>query len=195
MNANSVISQDKVLQSALKLARNQHWEALRLADVAEDLQISLVALRRIIKDKENLIDLLWDQADAAMLAQCHFDDFISQSFATQFEQCVMSWLMSLHPCRQTVREMLMVRAEPGHLHIQIPTLTRVSQTVQWMRELCQRDALFFKRAAEETMLTCLFVNHVRIWLHDESENCERTRESLRRQTDRAVQLEKFWPGK
>lgn len=195
MTENAVISQDKVLQSALNLARKQHWEALRLAEIADDLQISLADLRRTIKDKENLVDLLWDQADAAMLAQCQFDDFISQSFATQFEQCVMSWLMFLHPYRQTVKEMLMVRAEPGHLHIQIPTLIRISQTVQWMRELCQRDALFFKRAAEETMLTCLFVSHVRFWLNDESENSESTRTSLRRQIEWAVQLEKFWPGK
>lgn len=195
MSGNSELSPDDVLQSALRLASDKHWEALRLNEIADDLQVSLADLRLIIKDKENLIDLLWDQTDAAMLNQCQSDDFLSQPFAAQFEQCAMCWLMSLHPYRQTVKEMLMVRAEPGHLHIQIPTLIRVSQTVQWMRELCQRDAVFLKRAVEESMLTGLFINHFRIWLNDDLENCQKTQESLHRQTERAVELEKFWPGK
>ncbi|MDH5480348.1 MAG: hypothetical protein OEX11_06290, partial [Nitrosomonas sp.] len=68
--------------------------------------------------------------------------------------------------------------EPGHLHIQIPAIMRVSRTVQWMREAAQRDATFMRRALEETALTSIYLATFVYWMNDISEHSKNTREFL-----------------
>lgn len=183
-----------ILNAALTLAKDRHWEAVRLQDVAEALGVSLVAIHAQIREKEDLVDLLWDEADQHMLATCQGSGFDNLDFPAQFETCVMTWLGYLAPFQTTVSQMLHVRLEPGHLHIQIPTLLRISRTVQWMRELCARSATFGRRAAEETVLTAVFVTTVVGWLTDSSRQSRRTRRRLARATRRAVRLGRLWPG-
>lgn len=189
----SEITPDTILDTALKLAVNQHWEALRLHDIALDLNVSLVELHQHITEKEDLIDLLWDRADRYMLANCQGTDFEDREFTEQFEHCVMNWLDCLAPHQNTVLQMIQVRLEPGHLHIQLPTLFRISRTVQWMRECCGREATFLKRASEEVVLSTIFITTASFWLTDNSQNTIRTRQYLTKAIHQAVRLEKFWP--
>ncbi|MEX1200614.1 MAG: TetR/AcrR family transcriptional regulator [Methylophaga sp.] len=185
---------DSILDTALELAANQHWEAVRLTDVALKMNLSLADLHLYINEKEDLIDLLWDRADRYMLLKCQSAVFDNPDFPAQFEHCVMTWLDSLAPYRNTVTQMLQVRLEPGHLHIQLPTLFRISRTVQWMREICGRDATFLKRASEEIALTTIFVTTACFWLRDKSMNASHTRSHLSYTIRNAVKLENFWPG-
>ncbi|MEX1199147.1 MAG: hypothetical protein WEB02_00005 [Methylophaga sp.] len=115
-------------------------------EIADYLGISLAQVSLVVRDKEALVDLPWDRADAKMLSVCSGDEFHTQSTEQQPQNCMMTWLKALHPNQKTVKEMLLIRLEPGHLHIQIPTLIRVSQTVQWIRELTRRNNTFVKRA-------------------------------------------------
>lgn len=188
------LNPEAILDAALELAANRHWEAVRLHDVALLMNVSLADLHAHIDEKEDLVDLLWDRADRHMLATCQGPDFDIHDFPTQFEHCVMSWLGCLAPYRNTVLQMIQVRLEPGHLHIQLPTLFRISRTVQWMRERCGRDATFLQRASEEVVLTTVFVTTASAWLTDESQNANRTREYLARVTRQAVRLGQLWPG-
>ncbi len=188
------LSPETILDAALELATSRHWEAVRLHDVALHMNASLVDLHAHIDEKEDLIDLLWDRADRHMLDTCEGPDFDIDDFPAQYERCVMSWLNCLAPYRNTVLQMIQVRLEPGHLHIQLPTLFRISRTVQWMRELCGRDATFLKRASEEVALTTVFVKTISFWLTDKSQDASRTREHLSRLIRQAVRLEQLWPG-
>jgi hypothetical protein len=74
--------------------------------------------------------------------------------------------------------MIGAKLEPGHIHIQIPAIMRISRTVQWMREAAQRDATFLRRALEETALTTLYLATFTHWMFDESNNSQRTRTFL-----------------
>ncbi|WP_168927494.1 TetR/AcrR family transcriptional regulator [Nitrincola alkalilacustris] len=189
----NTLTPDTLLDAALMLAADRHWEAVRLYDVARHLNISLAEVHELISEKENLIDLLWDRADAHMLATCRGTEFDALDFPAQYEQCVMSWLACLAPHRRTVRQMLQVRLEPGHLHIQLPTLLRISRTVQWMRELCGREATFLKRASEEIALSTIFVTSAAGWINDDSEDARRTRHNLAFAIRQAVRLGRLWP--
>lgn len=195
MSRKPVPDPEQVLDAALALAADRHWEAVRLYEVAARLETDLGRIRACVPDKEALVDVIWDRADAAMLADAgtRADGFLALDFAGRFEYCLMAWLVPLRPHRRTVAEMLQVRMEPGHFHIQIPTLIRVSHTVQWMRELCRRDATFLRRAAEETALTTVFVSTVATWLRDESPDEHVTREALARRFARAASLGRLWP--
>lgn len=186
-------SSTKLLNAALSLAQDKHWEALRLYEIADYLDISLAQVHSLIPDKETLVDLLWDRADAEMLSACAGNAFQKQSAEQQLQSCIMAWLKPLHPHQKTVKEMLLVRLEPGHLHIQLPTLIRISQTVQWMRELSQRDNTFIKRALDESMLTFLFVSHLIMWLRDSTTDAIATERALQQHIRQAVALEKLFP--
>ena len=74
--------------------------------------------------------------------------------------------------------MILAKCEPGHLHIQIPAVMRISRTVQWMREAAHQNATFLVRALEETVLTSIYLTTFIFWLQDESEDSQRTRALL-----------------
>jgi len=64
--------------------------------------------------------------------------------------------------------------EPGHLHIQIPALMRISRTVQWWREAAHRSTSCVQRAIEETGLTAIYLTTFIYWLYDDSHNATAT---------------------
>lgn len=171
------LSPQEILDAALHCAADRHWEAVRLADVAAALDIPLAEMRTHVPDKESLVDLLWDRADTALLHKAGDSLLLTADIPARIEQLVFAWLEPLAPHRRTVREMLLVRLEPGHLHIQLPTLIRVSKTVQWLREAAGLRATFAWRALEESALTALFVATVATWLHGNGEH--RARDLLR----------------
>ena len=171
------VSLQDVLDSALRQAAGRHWESVRLNDIAAELGCPLAEIRRLCRDKEALVDALWDRADAAMLARADVADLHNMEMPARIETLVFAWLQPLAAYRRTVREMLLVRLEPGHLHIQLPTLIRVSRSVQWLREAAGLRATFAWRAMEESALSALFVATVAAWLQDSGEH--RARRLLR----------------
>jgi hypothetical protein len=55
---------------------------------------------------------------------------------------------------------------------------RVSRTVQWMREAARRDAVYLRRALEETGLTTIYLMTFFYWMQDDSPASIRTRQFL-----------------
>lgn len=163
------LSADVILDSALRCAGRMHWEHVRLADVAAEAGGTLADIHARFADKEALIDALWDRADRALLLAVEDESLHAMEVPARIEQLVFAWLAPLAPHRKCVREMLLVRLEPGHLHIQLPTLLRISKTVQWLREAAGLRASFGWRALEESALTALFVATVVAWLRDEDD--------------------------
>jgi len=193
MTPQTPLSKEAILDAALILAANKQWEEIRLYQIAETLKVPLAELLPFIAEKEDLVDLLWDRCDHYMLSECGSEGFNEMPFSTQFEQCVMTWLTSLFTHQTVVKQMLINRMEPGHLHIQLPMLFRISRTVQWMRELCKRNNTFIKRATEETVLTSIFLATMADWLRDHSDAAIDTRSQLQRRIQQAIALEKLWP--
>lgn len=161
-------SADKILDAALRCAGRAHWERVRLTDVAAEAGCTLADIHAHFHDKESIVDALWDRADHAML-QFAGDAPSARDVPARIEQLVFAWLAPLAPHRKCVRQMLLVRLEPGHLHIQLPTLLRISKTVQWFREAADLRASFAWRALEESALTALFVATVAAWLRDDDD--------------------------
>lgn len=183
----------RILDAALSLAADRHWEAVRLHDLGEELGVGLSQLHGYLAEKEDLVDWFWDRADQEMLSLSEGEAFRALEPAARFEQCVLNWLIVPTRHQRTFREMLWVRMEPGHLHIQLPTLFRVSRSVQWMRECCGRDATFLRRASEEAVLSAVFVATLVRWLNDDSHGAQLTRDWLDGATRRAFQLGNLWP--
>ena len=171
-------SAKRILDTAMELAEHRHWEAVRLHDVAEALDVTLDDIRVHYREKEDLVEAWFDRADSAMLKTSTDPEFLELSVRKRQHRVIMTWLDTLAPHRRVTRQMILNKLEPGHLHVQIPAVMRISRTVQWFREAAQRDATFLRRAMEEAALTSIYLTTFTCWMWDTSVNTEKTRRLL-----------------
>ena len=167
-----------IVNAALALAEKRSWEAVRLHDIAAETGMTLDEIRLYFREKEEVADAWFDSADAAMLQDSAHPDFLRARPRERLHRVIMSWLNALAPHRKVTRQIIIGKCEPGHLHVQIPAILRVSRTVQWMREAAHCDAVYWHRALEETALTSIYLTTFIYWLNDNSPDSIRTRRLL-----------------
>lgn len=183
---------ERIVDAALALAAQSSWEAVRLHDVADSLGVSLDEVRRRFCEKEEVAEAWFDRADAAMLRAAEAPGFLDLVPRERIHHLLVTWLGALAPHRRATRQMILGKLEPGHLHVQVPGLLRVSRTVQWLREAAHRDATFLRRAFEETGLTTIYLMTFFYWMNDESADSQATARflddwlALAERLDRAV---------
>lgn len=187
-------NRDSIVDTALELAEQSSWEAVRLHDIADRQGVSLDTIRQCFREKEDIVDAWFDRADRAMLEAAAAGDFTGLSPRQRLHRLIMTWLEALAPHRHVTRQMIYGKLEPGHIHIQIPGLLRISRTVQWLREAAQRDATYMRRALEETGLTTIYLLTFVCWMHDDSANFDRTRRFLDRRLAQAEYLDRLVYG-
>lgn len=168
----------RILDSALDLAERSSWEAVRLYDVALAAGMTLDDIRAHFREKEDLVEAWFDRADGAMLQDATRSGFRQLSTRERLQRLIMVWLDTLAVHRRVTRQMILAKCEPGHLHIQIPAVMRISRTVQWLREASHQDATYVRRALEETVLTSIYLTAFIHWMSDDSPESQRTRQLL-----------------
>jgi len=179
---------EQVVDAAIALAEASSWEAVRLHDVAARSGLELADVHRHFRDKDEVADAWFDRADAAMLAA-------AQPAGGELAALMMSWFDALGPHRRVARQILLGKLEPGHLHVQVPALLRVSRTVQWLREAAGRRATGLARALEEAALSAIFLAALVHWLGDETPGCRATRRFIERRVAQARLLAWCWPAR
>jgi AcrR family transcriptional regulator len=195
MQAHPDPAAEPILDVALGLAARSSWERLRLHELAAAAGLSLEDLRQHIREKEDLTDLLFDRADRAMLLDAASVECVGLPTRTRLQRALMSWLEALAPHRGVVRQMILGKLEPGHLHIQVPGAMRVSRTVQWLREAAGLSDALPLRAVSEAALTTIYLAVFACWLGDESPGAARTRRLLERLLAGAEWLALRLPGR
>ncbi|MDH1263790.1 TetR/AcrR family transcriptional regulator [Pseudomonas sp. GD03944] len=171
----------QILDAALHLADTCGWERLHLFDVAAHLGIGLDAIAQHYREKDELVEAWFDRADQALLLRAKADDLMTLSPAKRLEELLIAWLDSLSSHRAVSGQMLLYKLEPGHVHLQVLGLLRISRTVQWWREAARRETLHLGRIAEETLLTGAYLRSVVHWLRHPEEDPVEFRAFLRRQ--------------
>ena len=179
---------DRILDAALELAEQEGWEPLRLHQVARHLGIGLEEIRRHFREKEELVDAWFDRADAAMLLESAEPGFYRLPLRRRLEKLLQAWLDALAPHRGVTRQMILNKLEPGHLHVQIAGLWRISRTVQWWREAAGIEHAWLRRALEESALTAVYLVVFLTWLVDDSPGHQRTRRRLEHLLDLGERL-------
>lgn len=180
---------EAIVDTAIAIAERSNWEAVRLFEIATELNITLDDIRVHFREKEDLVDAWFDRADSRMLKAAETVEFLSLPPRERLQHLIMTWLDALVAHRKVTRQMIGAKLEPGHLHIQIPAIMRISRTVQWMREAAQRDATFVRRALEETALTTIYLATFAYWMQDDSENSQNTRDFLAHKLKHAESLD------
>jgi ubiquinone biosynthesis protein COQ9 len=169
---------DQIVNAAVELGEQKSWEAVRLHDVAAALDITLDDVRAHFREKEDIVDAWFERADSIMLKVAQAPNFFYLTPRQRLHRLIMAWLGSLYPYRKTTRQMIFGKLEPGHIHIQVPGLMRISHTVQWMREAAGRNATYFWRALEETGLTTIYLTAFIHWMNDNSSGSVKTNRFL-----------------
>jgi len=173
---------ERLLDAALELAAEQDWESVRLAAVAARAGVGLAELAACFREKEDIAEAWFDRADRAMLARVTAPDFDGLGPGERLGELILAWIAALAPHRRTTRAMLLNKLEPGHLHVQVPALLRISRTVQWFREAADRRVA--GRPLDEAALTLVYLGVFTRWLAG-SGDLEDTRAFLGRQLRRA----------
>src|SRR5690606_30780306 len=157
-------SAQQILDTALDLADYCGWERLHLFDVAARLDIGLDAIARHYPQKDDLVEAWFDRADQALLARSRQADLLDLPPAKRLEELLVAWLNALAPHRSVTGQMLLYKLEPGHIHLQVLGLLRISRTVQWWREAARRDSTHLARIFEESALTGAYLRTFMHWL-------------------------------
>ncbi|KTD61164.1 TetR/AcrR family transcriptional regulator [Legionella spiritensis] len=180
-----------IIDLAIDIALQTSWERVRLTDIAEALHINLNVIRQFFADKDQIIDACFDRADENMLQSCLKPEFHSLPTREKLQVLLMAWLGSFNGYQRVIRQMIGHKMEPGHLHLQLPAIKRISQTVQWWREAAGFTAVFPCRALEETGLTIIYLSTFAYWLFDHSSDGRATRRFLQKKLEQAGAIVQF----
>ena len=180
---------ERIVDTALDLAEQSSWEAVRLHQVAAALNITLDDVRAYFREKEDIVDAWFDRADAAMLHEAARIEVAALPMRERLHRTLMAWFAALATHRRPTRQMIVNKLEPGHVHYQVAGLLRVSRTVQWWREAAGCRAALPRRAFEEVGHTGIYLTTFAYWMRDESEDARRTAEFLNRLLGRAERVE------
>lgn len=177
----ATVTAGQILDSALRLADVCGWERLHLFDIAADLGVGLDAIAVHYQEKDQLVEAWFDRADRAMLSRAQADDLSGLSADKRLEELLIAWLDSLAAHRAVTGQMLLYKLEPGHIHLQLLGLLRISRTVQWWREAARRQTHHLYRIVEESLLTGVYLRSFIHWLRHPEENAADFRALLRSQ--------------
>lgn len=176
----NTLSAARILDTALILAERRGWECLRLGDVATELGVALDDIARHYRDKDALVEAWFDRADAALLTRSKGADLPALELLGRLEELLVAWLKALEPHREVTEQMLCYKLEPGHLHLQLGGLQRISRTVQWWREAAGCESSHCWRVGEECALTLVYLRAFAHWLRHPEESEIQFRAFLRR---------------
>ena len=177
--------QQQILDKALQLASKTNWEQLTLQQVALAMQISLADIYHHFQTKDQLVDAWFDRADIAMLSAQISAELPAKE---RLQQAIQHWLAALAPYHKLSGQMLLYKLEPGHIHLQLGGVLRISRTVQWLREAAGLTASGVARIGQELALTSLFVAVFIYWLNDRSPGQQRSLTLLQRKLQCADEL-------
>lgn len=183
-----MILQQQILDKSLVLAHQNGWERMTLHDVAAELSVPLAEIHHHFSQKDDLVEAWFDRADQALLNHVPDAEWQRRPAVERIEAAILRWLGSLAEYRELTGEMLLYKLEPGHIHLQVAGVLRISRTVQWFREAAGLRASGGFRVAQEVTLSSIYVTTFVHWLRDGSEGQRDTLAMLRRKLEAGDRL-------
>lgn len=167
-----------ILLHAIQLAEHTGWEAMSLHQLAEQQQLTLADIHQHFTQKDDIVDAWFDLADSRTLS-LYPQSKPPQLAWQRIEQVILNWLHMLAGHRQLSGQMLLYKLEPGHLHLQLAGVLRISRTVQWFMHAANISGGPLQRIAQEIYLSSIFVSTFIYWLNDNSPTQQRSKSMLK----------------
>lgn len=186
---------DLVVDEAVRQAEERGWQAVRLSDVARNLELPMSVVLERFRDMDAVANAWFQRGWRAMLAEKPetFDDWPER---VRIEHCLQAWFDTFAAHRRVTVQMLRTKAHLPHPHTWVPLVFDLSRTVQWLREAARLEARYGTRRAqlEEVVLTSLFVAALAVWARDTSEGQSKTRQFIDKRLKRGESWMRWVPG-
>ncbi|MCE8001384.1 hypothetical protein [Billgrantia ethanolica] len=186
---------DLVVDEAVRQAEERGWQAVRLSDVARNLELPMSVVLERFRDMDAVANAWFQRGWRAMLAEKPetFDDWPER---VRIEHCLQAWFDTFAAHRQVTVQMLRTKAHLPHPHTWVPLVFDLSRTVQWLREAARLEARYGTRRAqlEEVALTSLFVAALAVWARDTSEGQRKTRHFIDKRLKRGESWMRWVPS-
>jgi AcrR family transcriptional regulator len=170
----------RIIDTALELGEVRGWDAVHLHEIARVMGIELADIHRHYDQKDAIAEAWFDRADAALLAAPRTPGWTDLTPRERLHRAIFCWLEALASHRRLTAAMLRYKFQPEHIHLQALGLTRISRTVQWIREVACLPAVGWRHELEEVALTGIYMSTFACWLNDESADANRTHAFLDR---------------
>lgn len=178
---------EQVLRTTLALAEEQGWENVRLYQVAERLDLPLVEVAAHFRDLDAVANAWFARARDAMLADVH-GRVAGLSPPERLHVVIMAWFAALEPHRDVAGEILDAKLWPAHVHHWGAMIFELSRLIHWFLDAALIASTGRRRQKAEAGLTLIFLDALRVWLHDHTPDRLRTRSHLRRRLEAADRM-------
>jgi AcrR family transcriptional regulator len=170
---------DRIVDAALELADERGWADVRLYQIAERTGVSLAEVRGQFRDQDAIANAWFARALRALVAASP-DELADRRPPERLHAVIMRWFDALAPHRETTAQMLQAKLYLSHPHHWVPLIFELSRLIHWFLDAARIASTGRARQLAEVGLTAIFLASLRIWLRDDSTDCERTRRYLRR---------------
>lgn len=177
-------TREAIVSSALSLAAKMDWALITMSDIAEEAGTNLAVLSEMFDDKTDILVAYGRALDKKVLEACGEGDPAASPRDRLFD-ILMERFDILSADREAILSILKSFApDPKQAVISLPHLGR---SMAWMLEAAGVDTGGMRGAVRVAGLTVVYLNVVRHWMKDESEDLSRTMAALDKNLSRAEQ--------
>ena len=173
---------DRALDAALDIAATTGWADMSMADVARAAGITLGQLHDAYASKGAMLDGLSARIDAVVLADSGID-LAEEPARDRLFDVLMRRLEAQAPHRDALRSI--ARAAGGDPLAALAGLCRLQRSMRWMLEAAGIDSSGPAGRMCARALALLYLDVMRVWFADESEDKGTTMVALDRRLDQA----------
>lgn len=170
------------LDAALAMAATTGWRDLTMADVAREAEITLVQLHEAYPSKGALLDAFSDRVDEAVLSGTP-RDLAAEPAKDRLFDILMRRFEALAPHREAVRAI--VRAQSCDPLAAVAGACRLHRSMRWMLEAAGIDGSSAAGRLRARALAALYLDVMRTWMTDDSEDMGKTMAALDRRLAQA----------
>lgn len=175
---------ERAVAAALDLAGRMGWDMVTMTDIADVAQVGLAELSEMFDDKNDVLDAYGRMIDRAVLSTCAGFDPSTPEKDRLFE-LLMERFDALNENRAAVVSIFKsFLPDPKQAVIAFPHLGR---SMAWMLEAAGIDAGGFRGAAKVFGLSVVYLNVLRVWIKDDTEDLSQTMAALDKNLARAEQ--------
>ncbi len=179
---------DVVLDAALELAATAGWRDLTMRDVAEASGVTLAELHAVYPTRSAILKAFSARIDAAVLAG-DTGDLGNESPRDRLFDVIMRRLDVLSAHRKAAWSI--IRASLGNPGSALQGFCLTQASMRWMLEAAGIDAGGPAGALRTKGLMLVWLDVLRVWQSDESEDMARTMAHLDRRLALAERLQNF----
>ena len=176
----------RALDAALELAATMPWNTVSLAAIARAAGLSLLQLHAVYVSKGAILDVLSARIDGVVLAG-DGGDLDGETPRDRLFDVLMRRLEAQAPYRDALRSV--ARATCGDPLAAAAALCRLQRSMRWMLEAAGIESGGVAGRLRTRALAVLYLDVMRVWFADDSEDLGRTMVALDRrlnQADRAA---------